>query len=189
MFIRGSSAFLRRSHQSPEFVSAAPLGHHELIAFRIDAHREMKRILRRVLGFARQAATAFLQPCDALAQVIELEGQAGPGALALTTAMDADGGTGNDDLAPGFRLETDRPAEELFIEAEATLVVGPPRAHTSLFRPSWQELGTNAVQAAIGIRAIWPREAFEMKFAETEHPLEAPRLPIIVANGSAHAIE
>lgn len=103
------------------------LGHHELVALGVDAHGEVQWILGSVVGLGGEAAAALGEAGDAGAEVVELEGKAGPGALALAAAMNADGGAGDDDLTPGFIGEGDLAAEHVLIEIEAAAPVGGPQ--------------------------------------------------------------
>ena len=81
------------------------LRHHEFVALGIDAHGKMERIVFGVIGLRGEAATAFGEAGDTFAQIIELKRQSRPSPLTLAAAMHADGGTGDDDFTPDFRLE------------------------------------------------------------------------------------
>ena len=46
-----------------------PLGHHEFIAFGIDAHGKMKWVLFGIVGLGGELSAAFDQPDDAFAEI------------------------------------------------------------------------------------------------------------------------
>ena len=104
----------------------AQLRHHELVPLRIEAHGEVQWVFRCVVRLAGEGTTALLEFDDACAEVVELEGETGPRALALAAAMDADGGTGDDDFTPHFHFHGDSAAKEVAVEAKAALVISGP---------------------------------------------------------------
>ncbi len=106
--------------------SVAALGHHEFVAFGVDAHGEVEGVLGGVVRLGGEGAAAGEELSDAAAEVVELEGEAGPGAFAFAAAVDAEGGTGDDDFAPDFHFEGDGAAEEVAVEVQAALPIGGP---------------------------------------------------------------
>ncbi len=123
----------------------APLGHHELVAFGIHTHGEVQRILGGIGRLGNEAATALDEPGNPRAQVVELERQPSPRAFAFAAAVDANGGSRDDDFAPGFARERDLATEELLIEIQATPPVGRPQDIFNFF--NFHERG--AVQTII----------------------------------------
>jgi hypothetical protein len=74
-----------------------------------------------------ETAAAFNQPGDSLPQVVELEREAGPDALALAAAVNAKRGPGYDDFAPDFGFETDHSSEQLAIKPQSALPIRSPQ--------------------------------------------------------------
>jgi len=87
----------------------------------------VERVFGGVVGFADELAAAVFEERESGAEVVDLEGETGPGAfvvdVSFASAVDADGGSSDDDLAPDFHFERGDAAEEFFVETEAALVV------------------------------------------------------------------
>lgn len=102
------------------------LRHHEFVAIRVHAHREMKGILWRILGFPCQAPSASFQSVDPTPEVIDLKSQPGPGSFTFSSAMNSNGGSGNHHFAPNLRFSGHLPREEVPVEMKTALPVGGP---------------------------------------------------------------
>jgi hypothetical protein len=67
--------------------SVSPLRHHELVPFGIDARGEVQFLFAGLIERTGQFPAAGEEPFDAFPEIVEMEAQTGPGALALTIAM------------------------------------------------------------------------------------------------------
>jgi len=106
--------------------SRAAAGHHKFIAVRIDTHGKVKWFLGSVGWLSGECASVLFEPDDSFVKIIDPEAESGPGALALTTAMDSDGGSSNNDFAPRLGGKTDLTIKQITIEVEASLPISCP---------------------------------------------------------------
>lgn len=65
---------------------------------------------------------------DGGAQVFDLEGEAGPGALAFAAAMDANDSVGDLDFGPGLGLHGHGAIEEVAVKGNGALPIGGPES-------------------------------------------------------------
>jgi len=80
----------------------AAAGHHEFIAVRIDTHGKVKWVLGSVGWLSGECASVLFEPDDSFVKIIDTEAESRPGALALTTSVDPNGCSRNDDFTPWF---------------------------------------------------------------------------------------
>lgn len=102
------------------------LRHHEFVAVGVDAHGEVERIFGGVVGFAGEVAAVGFEFGDGRAEVFDLKGEAGPGALAFAAAVNADDAVGDLNFRPDFGFHGDSAVEEVAVEGDGALPVGGP---------------------------------------------------------------
>ena len=104
------------------------LGHHELVAVRIDTHREVKWIFGSVVRFAGEAATMRFEFFNGRTEVLHLEREASPSAFAFATAVDPNDAVGHFDLGPDFGFHGHRATEEVAVKGDGALPIGSPES-------------------------------------------------------------
>jgi len=103
----------------------ALLGEHEFVAFGVIAKGEVDEAIF-FFGFADEVAAVGFDEVDALADVIALEAEAGPGAFSFTAAVDAEGGSAEGEFTPDFHFEGEFCAEGFLVEFNGAEMVGSP---------------------------------------------------------------
>jgi hypothetical protein len=104
----------------------AAAGEHELIAFGIDAHREMRRFAVFGFRFTSELSTTgdnFLRAGD---NIGHLKGESRPGAFAGTAAMDANDRSANHNFTDDLGFLGHFAAENLAVKAQGARHVGGP---------------------------------------------------------------
>ena len=104
------------------------LGHHELVAVRVDAHREVEGIFGGVVRLAGETAAVRFEFLDGGAEVCHLKGEAGPSAFAFAAAVDADDAVGHLDFGPDFGFHGHGAPEEVAVEGDGALPIGSPES-------------------------------------------------------------
>lgn len=99
---------------------------HEIVAFGIDAHREMGWFTILVLGILRALSARGPHGLGARHHIGNLKGQAGPSALAFATAVDGDESAGDLHLGNMRILAHDGGAEEFAVESRGPHRIGRP---------------------------------------------------------------
>ena len=102
------------------------LRHHEFVAIRVGAHREVERVFGRIDWLASEDAAAGFQAFDPGAEVVELKGESGPRSLPLPSPVDPNRGSGDHNLAPDLGFHEDFSRKQVAIKMDATLPVGGP---------------------------------------------------------------
>ena len=104
------------------------LGHHELVAVGVDAHREVKGVFGSVVGFAGETAAMRFQLLDGGAEVFHLKGEAGPSAFPFAAAVDANDAVGHLDLGPDFGFHSHGAPEKVAVKGDGALPIGSPES-------------------------------------------------------------
>lgn len=105
---------------------SAAAGEHELVAFGICAHREMRRFVAFGFRLARERSTTgdhFLRADD---DIGHLKGESSPGAFAGTAAVDANDRAANHDFTDDLVLLCHLATENLAVKAQGARHVGGP---------------------------------------------------------------
>ena len=93
----------------------------------------MERIFFGVVWFGGEVAAAFFELHDGFAEIVDLKRESCPSPFSLAAAVDAEGGSGDNDFTPDFHFETHDPAEHGFVKSEALLPVRCPQHVFHLF--------------------------------------------------------
>src|SRR5271157_5796597 len=110
-----------------DFCGLATLtGQHKLISFRIDAHREMWRLIPFRLRLALQLTAASRHFPPARDNVRYLKAQTRPGPLSFPAAVDADCRSAHDHLTHHLRLLYHLAAEYIAVKPHCTPQVSRP---------------------------------------------------------------
>src|SRR5271165_2729408 len=108
------------------FLSPTLAGQHKLISFRIDAHREMWRLIPFRLRLALQLTAASRHFPPARDNVRYLKAQTRPGPLSFPAAVDADCRSAHDHLTHHLRLLYHLTAEYIAVKPHCTHQVSRP---------------------------------------------------------------
>jgi hypothetical protein len=99
---------------------------HKLISFRVDAHRQMRRLIPFRLRFSTQPTASgdhFPRPDY---HIRHLKSQPRPGPLSFSATVDADRRSAHDHLAHYFRLLCHIPSQDIAVKLHRTLQVRRP---------------------------------------------------------------